>query len=297
MRMSVLSLALVGALGIAVAAGQKPADQKDWIQLFNGKNLDGWVPKIRGYDLGVNYADTFRVADGMLKASYDKYTALRGQVRASVLHAAEILALHHRGGVPLRRRAGAGRADLGRPQQRPDAPQPGRGDDGEGSGFSDLGRGAAARRPAERQAAIDGKRVHARHADLHERHDGERPLHELEVGDVSPAKAGYASRSRSAAASASRTGGRTDRARVRQPTIGGGEVTAFDPKVKVDGTLLTEGYIAIQGESHPTDFRKIELLNLSGCMDPKSPKYKLVLRARDAGRARIAARCSQCSCS
>ena len=48
----------------------------------------------------------------------------------------------------------------------------------------------------------------------------------------------------------------------------------FDPAVKVDGTLLTEGYIAIQGESHPTEFRKIELLNLSGCMDPKSPKYK-----------------------
>ncbi len=48
----------------------------------------------------------------------------------------------------------------------------------------------------------------------------------------------------------------------------------FDPALKVDGTLLTEGYIAIQGESHPTEFRKIELLNLSGCMDPKSPKFK-----------------------
>ena len=59
-----------------------------------------------------------------------------------------------------------------------------------------------------------------------------------------------------------------------KPTIGGGEVNKFDPAVKVDGTLLTEGYIAIQGESHPTEFRKIELLNLSGCMDPKSPKYK-----------------------
>ena len=59
-----------------------------------------------------------------------------------------------------------------------------------------------------------------------------------------------------------------------RPTIGGGEVSAFDPKVKVDGTLLTEGYITIQGESAPTDFRKIEVLNLSGCMDPKSPKYR-----------------------
>ena len=59
-----------------------------------------------------------------------------------------------------------------------------------------------------------------------------------------------------------------------KPTIGGGEVNKFDPAVKVDGTLLTDGYIAIQGESHPTEFRKIEVLNLSGCMDSKSPKYK-----------------------
>ena len=45
-----------------------------------------------------------------------------------------------------------------------------------------------------------------------------------------------------------------------KPTIGGGAVSGFDPAVKKDGTLLTEGYITIQGESHPTDFRKIELL-------------------------------------
>jgi Domain of Unknown Function (DUF1080) len=67
-----------------------------------------------------------------------------------------------------------------------------------------------------------------------------------------------------------------------KPTIGGGEVSGFDPAVKVDGTLLTEGFIAIQGESHPTEFRKIELLNLSGCMDQKSPRYKSYYIHNDA---------------
>jgi hypothetical protein len=66
-----------------------------------------------------------------------------------------------------------------------------------------------------------------------------------------------------------------------RPTIGGGTVAKFDPAVKKDGTLLTEGYIAIQGESAPTEFRKIELLNLSGCMDPKSPRYKSYFVNRD----------------
>src|SRR5205807_828349 len=44
-----------------------------WVALFNGKDLDGWTPKIKGYAAGENYADTFRVEDGVLKVSYDKY--------------------------------------------------------------------------------------------------------------------------------------------------------------------------------------------------------------------------------
>ena len=44
--------------------------------------------------------------------------------------------------------------------------------------------------------------------------------------------------------------------------------------MKVDGTPLTGGYISIQAETAPIDFRKIELLNLEGCMDPKAPNYK-----------------------
>ena len=45
--------------------GQGP--EKGWIALFNGKDLDGWTPKIKGYPAGENYADTFRVEDGVLK--------------------------------------------------------------------------------------------------------------------------------------------------------------------------------------------------------------------------------------
>lgn len=48
-------------------------DKADWKPLFNGKNLDGWTPKINGYDYGDNYADTFRVEDGLLRVKYDKY--------------------------------------------------------------------------------------------------------------------------------------------------------------------------------------------------------------------------------
>jgi len=40
------------------------------------------------------------------------------------------------------------------------------------------------------------------------------------------------------------------------------------------GTPLKEGYIALQAESQPVDFRRIELLNLVGCTDPKAKNYK-----------------------
>jgi hypothetical protein len=45
----------------------------EWVQLFNGKDLDGWIPKIRGAKAGENALNTFRVEDGVLKVRYDEY--------------------------------------------------------------------------------------------------------------------------------------------------------------------------------------------------------------------------------
>ena len=45
----------------------------EWIQLFNGKDLSGWTPKIKGYPAGENFGNTFRVEDGVMKVSYDQY--------------------------------------------------------------------------------------------------------------------------------------------------------------------------------------------------------------------------------
>lgn len=48
-------------------------ESEEWIDLFNGKNLDGWTVKIAGHPLGDNHANTFRVEDGILKCEYDDY--------------------------------------------------------------------------------------------------------------------------------------------------------------------------------------------------------------------------------
>lgn len=59
--------------GITSAWAQDQASTSEWISLFNGRDLEGWTPKIQGYALGDNFGNTFRVEDGLLKVRYDQY--------------------------------------------------------------------------------------------------------------------------------------------------------------------------------------------------------------------------------
>lgn len=64
----------IGALLVAHPAAEEPKKADgEWRPLFNGKDLEGWTPKIKGYELGDNHHDTFHVEDGILKVSYEKY--------------------------------------------------------------------------------------------------------------------------------------------------------------------------------------------------------------------------------
>jgi|SRR5215217_5683691 len=58
---------------ISTKNGTEKKESEKWISLFNGKNLDNWTPKIAGYKLGENYGNTFRVEGGMLQVRYDQY--------------------------------------------------------------------------------------------------------------------------------------------------------------------------------------------------------------------------------
>ena len=67
------SFVLFALLIFVTSCGSNKSSKENWIQLFNGKNLDGWVIKTKGSPLGENYKNTFRVEDGILKVSYDQY--------------------------------------------------------------------------------------------------------------------------------------------------------------------------------------------------------------------------------
>jgi hypothetical protein len=65
-------------IGLSTCTPQKNSSN-EWIQLFNGKDLSGWDIKIRGYDLNDNFGNTFRVEDGLLKVRYDQYEAFENR--------------------------------------------------------------------------------------------------------------------------------------------------------------------------------------------------------------------------
>lgn len=73
MTRTTLLLAAILFASVATLHADDAAETGTWVQLFNGKNLDGWTPKIRYHDLGDNHGDTFSVEDGLLKVGYAAY--------------------------------------------------------------------------------------------------------------------------------------------------------------------------------------------------------------------------------
>ena len=71
-RCLLLPLVVLSLAGSSLSAGE-------WTPIFNGKNLDGWIPKITKHAAGVNLHNTFRVEDGILKVSYEDYGKFDGQ--------------------------------------------------------------------------------------------------------------------------------------------------------------------------------------------------------------------------
>ena len=84
MNIRLASMVLLACVGPAALA-QVTSNQGDvatgdgWQSLFNGRDLSGWTPKIARHPVGENYAETFRVEDGVIKVSYDKYARFDGQ--------------------------------------------------------------------------------------------------------------------------------------------------------------------------------------------------------------------------
>jgi hypothetical protein len=262
-------------------AAQVAPDGRDWVQLFNGKDLDGWTAKIAGHELGDNYGNTFRVRDGLLAVSYDQYTTFGDRFghlfyRGTYSHyrvAVEyrFIGEQARGGPAWALRNSGIMVHGQRPETiRRDQDFP------ISIEVQLLGGGGAGERTTANLCTpgthvVIGGALFTTHClnSQSKTYRGEQWVRvEAEVlgaGRITHFVNGEPVLNYEA------------------PQIGGGNVVNYDPAVKKDGALLTEGSISLQSESHPVEFRKVELLNLVGCMDPKAKNYRAYFVRGDHG--------------
>ena len=250
------------------------AEAKDWVQLFNGRNLDGWTPKFAKHDLGENYNDTFRVADGMLQVRYDKWETFNGEFGHMFYKdpfSYYVIGAEYRFVGEQVKGAGPSLSwairNNGLMLQSPDPKTMMKDQDFPISievqllgGFGKPRSTANLCTPGT-NVVIGGKLVTAHCTNSKSKtYDGDQwvRVEVLVHGDELVRHI---------------VEGQTV-LEYSKPQIGGGAASPTDPKVKVDGTPLTKGYISLQAETAPIDFRKVELLNLEGCMDPKASSFK-----------------------
>jgi hypothetical protein len=276
-------LAAVALTGSGVFAENKP-DEKEWIQLFNGKNLDGWAIKIAGYDLNENFGNTVRVENGVLKVAYDQYDEFKsrfGHIFYREKFSHYVVAVEYRFTGEQARNAPKWALRNSGVMVHSQSPESMRKDQDFPICIEvQLLGGLGSDERSTANLCTPGTNV-VRNGELFTTHcvnSTSKTYHgdqwvrvEVEVlGDQSIKHM---------------VEGQTVLS-YEKPQIGGGAVSNFDPAVKKDGMLLSEGYIALQAESHPVEFRKVELLNLAGCMDRKAKNYKSYFVKSDETKCR-----------
>ena len=278
--LALVSFGLVAALSLTMhaqgrqaAAPKNDPNQKDWMQLFNGKSLDGWTPKFSKSDLGVNYNDTFRVADGLLQVRYDKWTKFNGEFGhmfyKQPFNYYVIAAEYRFVGEQVAGGPSWAIRNNGLMLHSPDPKTMLKDQDFPISievqllgGLSDGKPRTTANLCTPGTNIVYQGKLTTTHCinSVSKTYDGDQWVRvEVEMkGDESVRHM---------------IDGQVV-LEYTKPQIGGGNVAPVDPTVKVDGTPLTGGFISIQAETAPADFRKIEILNLEGCMDPKASNFK-----------------------
>ena len=241
-----------------VATGQ---DKRKWKQLFNGKNLKGWTVKIKNHELGENFGNTFSVSDGKIKVNYDNYADFDNQF-GHIFYKSKfsyyLIAVEYRfvgkqakGGPEWAiRNSGImvhcqDPATMLKNQDFPISIEVQLlGGDSTGTrttcNLCTPGTNVEMNNKLVTQHCVNSSSKTFR-GDQWVRAEvlvlGDSIIKHIVNGDTVLT--------------------------YSKPQIGGGTVNDYDPLIKKDGTLLNSGYISLQSESHPIEFRKVEILDLS----------------------------------
>jgi hypothetical protein len=262
MKIIIRYIKLASCLLLLIACTHYP-QMKDsgWIKLFNGNDINDWIVKIHHHDAGVNFGNTFRVEDGMIKVRYDQY----GDFNDQFGHLYYKQPFSHFHLVVEYRFTGA--LQKGAPS------------------YTLLNSGVMFHSqdprsmPKEQNWPISIEmQFHAGLDDGKPRPTGNMCSPGTEIVYQGKMYDGHCLNS------TSRTYHRDDWVRAElivlgdsqithvvngdtvlqysKPTMGGGVVNGYDQALWKAGKPLTSGYIALQSEGQPIEFRKVELKNL-----------------------------------
>lgn len=250
----------LAAAGLALLAPALSAQERDgqWIRLFNGRDLANWIPKIAKHDVGQNYANTFRVENGVIKVAYDGYASLNSQFghlfyrepfssyhliveyrftgnwladtpdwarrnSGVMLHAQDPNTMQRDQDFPISIELQfLGGFGDGKPRTTANMCSP-------GTEVNIDGQQARAHCVNSRSATFDGDQwVRVEAIVLRD-----SIIKHVVNGDTVMT--------------------------YTNPRIGGGVVNGYNPAVKIDGRALSSGWIALQSEGHPIEFRRVDL--------------------------------------
>ena len=243
-----------------------------WESMFNGKNLNGWTVKIRNFPAGENWGNTFRVENGKIVVRYDQYASFNerfGHMFYNKPYSYYRIRVQYRF-VGEQAKDGPGWAyrNSGIMIHGQSPESMGKDQDFPVSIEVQLlgGNGKDPRTTCNlctpgTYVVKDGKLLtqHCLSSNSETFHGDQWVNAEvLVLGDSLVQHF---------------VNGKMV-LEYQKPQIGGGNVSQQDVKWGTDGQLIERGTISLQSESHPVEFRKIEILNLEGCMDPKATNYK-----------------------
>lgn len=256
-----LFVAITAAILVGCTPKTSGTREGSWQRLFNGKDLNDWIVKIHHHEVGDNYGNTFRVEDEMIKIRYDQYDSfnnryahlyykqpfsyyklrfeyrLTGQWRTDapshtqensgvMFHSQDPRTILKEQDWPIsvEFQLLAGLAD-GKPRPTGNMCSPG----------TDV----------VYQGKVDSRHCINSRSKTYPPEQwvkcelivlGDSMITHIVEGDTV--------------------------LQYSKPSIGGGVVNGANPRIKVDGTPLKTGYIALQSEGQPVDFRNIEIMNL-----------------------------------
>ena len=263
-------------LAALIFSAQFALAQKGWVNLFNGKDLKDWTVKIAKHEVGENYANTFRVENGMMKVSYDGYSNFDnqyGHIFYKKPYSHYLLKVEYRF-VGDQANGGEGWATRN-------------------SGAMLHGQDPKTMlKDQDFPISIEGQLLGG--DGKSERHTGNvcTPGTTIEIDDKLFTQHCLNSKSKTyhgeqwVTAEFLVLGDSVIKHIINKdtvlvytkPKIGDGNVANFDIKAKQDGKALTGGYISLQSESHPIEFRKVALFDLSPYANNKQKLEKVLAK-------------------